>query len=52
MTLREAIAKFKERCENNVKIQEIKEKLVAEAKAKQIEKNSDKRVEEEKIVKE
>lgn len=33
MTLMEAIAKFKERCENNPKIQELKEKLVAQAKA-------------------
>ena len=35
MTLREAIEKFKERCENNPKIQELKEKLAAQAKAQQ-----------------
>lgn len=29
MTLMEAIAKFKERCENNPRIQELKEKLSA-----------------------
>lgn len=35
MTLKEAIAKFKERCENDPKIQELKERFIAEAKAKQ-----------------
>ena len=35
MTLKEAIAKFKERCENDPKIQELKEKLIAAKKAKE-----------------
>lgn len=29
MTLKEAIAKFKERCENDPRIQELKEKIAA-----------------------
>ena len=35
MTLREAIEKFKERCENDPKIQEMKQKILAQVKAKQ-----------------
>lgn len=34
MTLREAIEKFRERCENSPKIKEFREKLEAEMKAK------------------
>lgn len=35
MTLMEAIAKFKERCENNPRIQELKEKLSAQGQAEE-----------------